>query len=412
MRSRARPLPAAFAVLLLASPALAADPQDFATREHGRYLAIVGDCAACHTEPGGPQLAGGRPIETPFGTLLAPNITPDRETGIGAWTDEEFVNALRRGTGRNGAHLYPAMPYTDMTKLTRDDALAIRAYLETVPPARHTVVANQLPFPFDIRLSMLAWNALFFREGEFHSDAGRSDEWNRGAFIVEGPAHCGACHTPKNLLGGDKSSEAYQGYSLQGWFAPNITNDARRGLGGWSVEEIATYLRTGHNAFAAASGPMGEEVTRSSSQMTEADLRAVAVFLKSLPGQNGERTTPLAAANPAMTAGGAIYGDLCTACHGKDGGGVAGLIPPLKAALSVQSLDPTSLLRVVLRGAQSIATDNAPTAAAMPSFAWQLDDDEVASVTTYIRNAWGNAAPAVAAGAVEKARKTLAARTD
>jgi mono/diheme cytochrome c family protein len=362
--------------------------------------------------PGEAQYAGGRAIETPFGQLLGPNITPDRETGIGAWTDDEFVNALRHGTGRNGVHLYPAMPYPYMTKMTREEVLAIRAYLDTVPPVRHAVNVNQLAFPFDIRANMIAWDAQFFREGAFRPDPGQSEDWNRGAYLVEGPGHCGACHTPKNLEGGDKTSEALQGYALQGWFAPNITNDARRGLGGWSVDDIATYLKTGRNAAASASGPMGEEVARSSSQMTDADLRAIATYLKAQPGQGGERDQPLDPATPAMQAGGAIYGDLCSACHGKDGTGVKNLIPPLKAAPAAQSLDPSSVLRVVLRGAQSVATDAAPTGAAMPSFAWQLDDDEVAAVTTYLRNAWGNAAPAVAAETVGKARGALAQRSD
>jgi mono/diheme cytochrome c family protein len=415
MLERVRLPPAVLAAVLCAAPVVtqaASDPQDFAQRERGRSLTVVADCAACHTVPGGPAFAGGRPIETPFGTLIAPNITPDPDTGIGAWTDDEFVNALRRGTGRNGEHLYPAMPYNYLTKLTRQDALDIRAYLNTVTPVLRDVVANQLPFPFNIRISMLAWNALFFREGEYRPDAGNSAEWNRGAFLVEGPAHCGACHTPKNLLGGDKSSETLQGSQLQGWFAPNITNDARRGLGGWSADDIAAYLRTGHKSAAAASGPMGEEVALSSSHMSDADLRAIAVYLKSRPGQGGERATPVDAGDPAMKAGSAIYTDLCSACHTKDGSGVTTLIPPLKGAPTVQSVDPISLVRVVLRGARSVATDEEPTAAGMPSFAWQLDDDEVASVTTYIRNAWGNAAPAVSADSVGQARTALAGRSD
>ena len=415
MPEAARYIPAVLAALLCAAPAAgraASDQQDFTQRERGRYLALVGDCAACHTVPGAAPFAGGRPIETPFGTLLGPNITPDRDTGIGAWTDGEFVNALRRGTGRDGVHLYPAMPYNYMTKMTRDDVLAIRSYLNTVAPVRHAVVANQLPFPFSIRLSMLVWNALFFREGEFQPDPDKPVEWNRGAYLVEGAAHCGACHTPKNMLGGDKSGEFLQGSALQGWFAPNLTDDARRGLGGWSVDDIAAFLRTGHNAAAAASGPMGEEVSLSSSRMTDADLHAIASYLKAQPGQGGERDVPLDPGSPAMQAGGAIYVDLCSACHGQDGSGVKNLIPPLKGAPAAQSVDPGSVLRVVLRGAQSVATAAAPTGAAMPSFAWQLDDEEVAAVATYLRNTWGNAAPAVAADTVKQARNALAERSD
>lgn len=385
--------------------------QDFPQVDKGRYLTVAGDCAACHTQKGSDQaFAGGRAIETPFGTLLASNITPDRETGIGAWTDDEFVNALTNGTGRNGAHLYPAMPYNYLTKLSRTDALAIRAYLKTVPPVSHEVTSNQLPFPFNIRLGMVAWNALFFTPGAFRPTEGKSDAWNRGAFLVEGPMHCGACHTPKNFLGGDETGQALRGYAIGGWFAPDITNDFQRGLGHWSADEVVAYLKTGHVARAAASGPMAEVVALSSSKMTEGDLRAVASYLKNQPGQEQPAPTP----SPANVTrvGAAIYADECSACHGANGAGVPGLSPGLAGSSAVQSTDPASLLHVVLRGARSVATEGAPTAPAMPSFAWLLTDDQVAAVTTYIRNAWGNAAPAVTGRQAEAARRDLAARND
>jgi mono/diheme cytochrome c family protein len=403
----------AFAVMSLVPAASAADPQDFQQIERGRYLTIAADCAACHTVPGsGQDFAGGRPIETPFGTIVGTNITPDMETGIGAWSDQEFVDALRKGIRRDGRLLYPAMPFPYFTRLTDEDARAIRAYLNTVAPVRQAVVANQLPFPFSIRMSLLAWRVLYFDEGRLTPTAGKPAEWNRGAYLVEGAAHCGACHTPKTMLGGDKSSRALQGSSLQGWFAPNITNDKRRGLGDWSIEDVVAYLGTGHNRIAAAAGPMGEEVALSSSRLTQADLRAIAVYLKDQPGQAGEADKPLDPGDKAMTAGAAIYADLCAACHRMDGAGVAGLLPALAASPAVQSVEPTSLLRVVLRGVRSIGTAAAPTAPAMPSFAWQLDDDQVAAVTTYVRNAWGNAAPAVSVGAAAEARSQLATRGD
>jgi mono/diheme cytochrome c family protein len=193
------------------------DKQDFKQIERGRYLAIVGDCAGCHTLPGsGHDFAGGRAIETPFGVILAPNITPDPSTGIGAWTEEEFINAMTKGTGRNGAHLYPAMPYPYYTKLTRDDALAIRAYFNTIPAVQNSVEPNQLPFPFDVRVDMRVWNELYFTPGTFQPDPNKSAEWNRGAYLAEGLGHCEACHTPKTALGGDKTGERLQGYVLQG----------------------------------------------------------------------------------------------------------------------------------------------------------------------------------------------------
>jgi mono/diheme cytochrome c family protein len=212
-------LAAACLLLLLDTSAAqaAADKQAFDEIARGRYLAIVGDCAGCHNAPGGALYAGGLPIETPFGTLVSPNITPDRETGIGAWTDDEFVNAMQDGTRRGGEHLYPAMPYTYYTKATRKDVLAIRAYLETVDPVHNEVKVNQLPFPFNLRASMVGWNELYFKRGIFTPVAGKSDEWNLGAYLVEGLGHCGLCHTAKNAMGGEETTRALQGGALQGW---------------------------------------------------------------------------------------------------------------------------------------------------------------------------------------------------
>jgi mono/diheme cytochrome c family protein len=389
------------------------DKQDFKQIERGRYLTIAGDCAACHTLPGsGHDFAGGRAIETPFGQLLAPNITPDTQTGIGAWTDDEFVNALTNGTGRNGVRLYPAMPYTYYTKLTRDDALAIRAYLNTVPAVQNPVNPNQLPFPFDIRTSLLGWNTLFFTPGTFQPNPDKSAEWNRGAYLAEGLTHCGMCHTPKNFLGGDKTDESLNGYALQGWFAPNITNDARRGLGGWSVDEIATYLKTGHNSTSAATGLMSEMVSDSTSHMTDADLKAVATYLKDQASQNENQSASDKPDQTVMKVGTAIYADECAGCHTMNGKGASGLFPSLDGSPVVQQTDPTTLLHVVLRGARSAATDEAPTSAAMPQFDWILNDAQVAAVLTYIRNAWGNAAGPVNADEVAKARHALVERSD
>ena len=415
MRSDRTPLAVlpALAVLLAANAAVAADtdPQAYNQIERGRYLAVAGDCAGCHTLPGsGKDFAGGRPIETPFGTLAGSNITPDPETGIGAWTDDEFVNAMTKGTGRNGTHLYPAMPYTYFTKVSRDDALAIRAYLNTVPAVHNPVRSNQLPFPFNVRASLVGWDALYFKPDAFPPVADKSAEWNRGAYLAEGLAHCGMCHTPKNTFGGDKTDEKLQGYALQGWFAPNITNDKRVGLGAWSVEEIAEYLKTGHNRTSAASGPMSEMVTLSTSQMTDADLHAIAVYIKDQPGP--EPKAPPAADAAVMRMGKSIYADECSACHGADGKGTPAMFPAISGAAVVQQADASSLMRVVLRGARSAGTEHAPTAPAMPAFGWLLTDDQVAAVLTYVRNAWGNAAPPVSGRDVTKARKDLVERSD
>src|SRR6478672_9770950 len=239
-----RALFAAIGLAALSGVASAQDLQRFDLIERGRYLAVLGDCAACHTAPGGQPYAGGLALQTPFGKLVAPNITPDRETGIGNWTEDEFVAAMHDGRGRGGKRLYPAMPYPAYTKMTRDDVLAIRAYLATVAPVSNTVIANQLPFPFNIRFAMVFWNWLNFTPGRFQANPQNSAEWNRGAYIVEGAGHCGTCHTPKTLLGGDKTDSPLTGATLQGWFAPNITTDPRKGIGGWTEQDIVEYLRT------------------------------------------------------------------------------------------------------------------------------------------------------------------------
>ncbi len=400
----------AAAFFSLAQDAQAADQQDFGRIERGRYLAITGDCGSCHTMPGSNKpFAGGRPIETPFGTVLAPNITPDRETGIGSWTAQDFISALKSGIGRGGVRLYPAMPYVYYTKMPDADVLAIWAYLQTVQPVNHDVVSNQLPFPFNIRASLIFWDWLYLREGDWKPTAGKSPAWNRGAYLAEGPMHCGACHTPKSILGGDDRSRVFQGYSIQGWHAPNITSSTALGIGAWPADQIAEFLRTGHNSIASATGPMAEEVERSSSLMSQEDLQAVAIFLKDGKTAGGEaQATTAASSSPALKAGRAIFGDACAACHGEDGAGVPGLFPALRSAPTVRASDALSLVRVVVNGAQSASTGGAPTGPGMPSYGWQLSDEQIAAVLTYVRSAWGNGAGAVSKSDVEAARKDFA----
>jgi mono/diheme cytochrome c family protein len=388
------------------------DPQDFSEVERGRELATLADCVGCHTRKGGKPYAGGLAVETPFGNLVSTNITPDPETGIGNWSEEEFDNAVRRGIRRDGAPLYPAMPYNYYTKMSREDVKAVRAYLATLEPVHNEVVANQLPFPFSIRWSMHVWDWLFFTPGAFKPDPTKSHEWNRGAYLVNGPAHCGACHTPKNFLGADISTQALQGSEVQSWFAPNITGDKTRGVGSMSIDEIVALLKTGHNAVAAVSGPMADEVVDATTHYSDADLRAIAAYLQTVPGSGEQPATPVAATDPRMQAGEAIYRDVCSACHAIDGNGVPNLFPSLAKAPQVRADDPTSTIRVVLRGARSVATDAEPNGPAMPSFAWQLDDAQIAAVLTYVRNSWGGAAPAVTADDVANQRDGLKDRTD
>jgi mono/diheme cytochrome c family protein len=389
----------------------AEDSQAFEKIERGRYLAVLGDCVSCHTAPGGKPFAGGAALETPFGALIGPNITPDVATGIGAWTESDLWRAMHEGIGRDGVRLYPAMPYPAYTKVTRDDVSAIWAYLRSLDPVRNEVQPNQLRFPFNIRRPATStWDLINFQPGVFQPNPAKSDAWNRGAYLVEGLGHCGTCHTPKNITGGDRGSEALQGALLQDWYAPDLTEDPRTGIGSWSIEEIVRYLKTGANSYDIASGPMAEAVSNSTSKMTDADLLAIATYLKDRAPRSGRAVTALAAANPRMVAGRAIYEDRCAACHSHSGAGVPNLFSRLASAPLVQSTDPTSLIRVVLIGSRAVATSAAPTAPAMPAFGWNLNDTEVADVLTYVRNTWGNAASAVQPEDVTKLRERLSSR--
>jgi len=400
---RAAFLISAFAITL---GARCADAQDLT--ERGRYLAAAADCEACHTDPAHPdqKFAGGRVLQTPFGELAAPNITPDRDTGIGNWSDAQVDAAVRGGVRADGKRLYPAMPYVYYTRMSADDVHAIRAYLQTIAPVHNAVNTNRLPFPVNIRAVMWIWDALFFTPGDFRPDPSQSAQWNRGAFLAQGPGHCAACHTPKNILGADKRGMAFYGYATQGWFSPDLTENSAQGIAEWSAEDIAGYLKSGHNRYAAASGPMAEEVSYSSSQMTDDDLRAIAEYLKTQPGQSAARA-PKSTTDPDMVAGAAIYEDLCTACHATDGHGVPNLIPDIARSGSVASREPTTLLRVVLQGTPTVATSTEPTAPAMPGFGHRLNDVQVAAVTTYIRNSWGHRASAVTESEVRHARTRL-----
>ncbi|TPL05543.1 MULTISPECIES: cytochrome c [unclassified Mesorhizobium] len=403
MKTLALTLAAGFAGLAL-GPAIAADQADQIIR--GQYQAVLGDCAGCHTKPGGKPLAGGLPLETPFGALIPPNITPDTETGIGNWSEADFRDMMKTGVGHNGVRLYPAMPYPAYTRMTGQDISDLWAYLTTVDPVSNKVEANQLPFPLNIRLSMWGWNLLNFSETPFTPDPSKPAEWNRGAYIVQGAGHCGTCHTPKSFLGADKDSVFLQGASLQGWFAPDITNNAQSGLGKWSEDELVQYLKTGVNAHSIASGPMAEAVENSTSKMTDADLKAVAVYLKSLGSDTGV-AQPAKPDRARMVTGEAIYRDNCSACHGGDGAGAGALFPALSNNSIVAQGNTETLAQLVLAGSQAVHTEHARTTPAMPSLAWRLSDQEVADVLTYVRNSWGNAAPMVSSGDVAAVRKEL-----
>jgi mono/diheme cytochrome c family protein len=383
-----------------AADALSADPV-----ARGRYLATAGDCAACHTRVGGAAYAGGRPINTPIGVIFSSNITPDPATGLGAWTADAFFRAVHKGIGQGGRPLYPAFPYPYFAHLTRADSDGLFAYLKTLRPVTETPPPNKLPFPVNLRFLMWIWDALFFRPATLVADPARSAAWNRGAYLVQGPGHCGACHTPKNFLGADRSSRALQGGRIDNWAAVNLAGDVRDGLGDWSKDDIAEYLRTGRNARTAASGSMTEVIYRSTSRLSDADLAAIATYLKGLAPSG--RTAPLAPSGTPMLAGEAIFLDSCAACHRADGEGAPRLFPPLRGDAALQGTDATTVVRIILGGSRAVPTPGAPTPLTMPSYADKLSDPEIASVATYVRNTWGNAAPRVTASQVAALRRRL-----
>ena len=370
----------------------------------GKALTDAGDCASCHTADPAKPFAGGKRIDTPFGGIYSPNLTPDRDTGLGAWSDDDFYRALRFGVARDGSRYYPAFPYPNFTKLTRQDILAIRAYLATLTPVNHAPRAPELRWPLNYRVVMRGWNWLFFKPGILMPDQQKSAEWNRGRYLVEGVNHCGTCHTPKNMFGADKRDEAYGGNLVQRMFAPRLDAAPRSGLKSWSVEDIAEYLKSGRNGRSHAGELMSEVVVNSTSKMSDADVRAIAVYLKDLPdGAPEPRVTPPSAAQ--MAAGEKLYNGACIACHEADGSGAPRIYPPLPDNANLQSADAASTLRIILDGAQTVTTPRAPNKGSMPGYAAKMTDREIADVTNYIRNSWGNAAPLVTAEDVAKARK-------
>jgi mono/diheme cytochrome c family protein len=371
---------------------------------YGRMLVEIGGCAGCHTADPAKPFAGGKRIETPFGAVYAPNLTPDRDTGIGGWSNEDFRRALREGVAPDGSRYYPAFPYPYFTKLTRDDILAIRAYLATLSPVANKAPPPDLRFPFNLRVAMRIWNSLFFKPGIFEPDQNKSQAWNRGGYLVTGLAHCGACHTPKNMFGADRHGRSLSGGRVAGWFAPRLDGAARSGLKSWSVDDIGEYLQSGRNARSHAGGLMADVVLGSTSKMSDSDVHAIATYLKELPAGQPEAEV-IAPTETEMSAGRAVYDHVCISCHEADGSGAPRIYPPLPGNALLQSADPSSTLRVILDGAQSITTPRAPNAGSMPGYAKQFSDQEIAEVTNYIRNAWGNSASLVTAEQVAKARK-------
>ncbi|MGH8233765.1 MAG: c-type cytochrome [Rhodanobacteraceae bacterium] len=389
--------------------------------QRGRYLARAGDCTSCHTEDGGKPFAGGHPVLSPYGTMYGTNITPDKDTGIGRWSEADFYRAMHAGVDRQGNHLYPAMPYPWFTKVTPGDVRDIKAYLDTLAPVRQVNRQDQLSWPMTDRGVMGVWNKLYFNEGTFKPNPKKSAQWNRGAYLVEGLGHCGACHTAKNLAGAPKGKPLRGGLTIQtstanlfgfwraghvGSFAPSLAGGLRDGLGGWTNAEIVEYLKTGSNDKSSPVDAMEEVVHNSTQHLTEADLDAIATYLKDMPTPKSESTSNMVDRN-TMARGEDVYVDDCTGCHMDHGQGEPHVFPPLKGSSAVQAASPDTMVRVVLHGAGIPVTKSKPTGFEMPAFNEKLDDAQIADVVTYIRNAWDNHASTVSAGAVAKVRADL-----
>ncbi|GJD72651.1 c-type cytochrome [Methylobacterium goesingense] len=378
--------------------------QDADLIKRGEYLATAGDCVACHTAPGGKPFAGNYVLNTPIGKIRTPNLTPDKETGLGNWSADDFYRAFHEGITKDGSYLYPAFPFAWYTKVTRADADAIFAYLKSLPAVHEPRKDSEIPFPFNIRTALITWRTAFFTAGEFQPDPQASAEVNRGGYLVEGLGHCGMCHNANKIVGNSGLAGKLGGGVIDGWYAPNITPDDHTGIGAWSDDQVVTYLKTGAapgNLPGVAAGPMRQTIEESLSKMTDADLKAMVAYLRTQKAKESYKSKDLQAFNAAGAPGAATYLSYCSSCHKPDGKGVEGAIPALAGNTSVQAKGPETVIRVIL-GGLSAQNGYAP----MPAIGAGMTDQEVADVTDYVRNAWGNTAPVIGErGIVATARK-------
>ena len=393
------------------SPAPQADAGTQQTITRGAYLARAGNCLSCHTVPDGRPYAGGRAIPTPFGTLYSSNITPDPDTGIGKWSAEDFWRALHEGKSRDGSLLYPAFPYTNYTKVSREDSNAIHAYLRSIPAVVLAAKPHEMRFPYDKRSLLAGWRALYFKEGALENDPKQTAQWNRGAYLVEGLGHCNACHAARNAWGAVKDDQQIGGglIPMLNWYAPSLASNRETGLGAWPIAEIVVLLRTGVAHRGAVFGPMSQVVRDSLQHLCKEDVTAMAVYLKAQRADDGPdedggiRVT--AEQKEAMDRQGAgIYKDRCAACHQSGGEGVPRVYPPFAGNEALLMRNPVNAIRITLNGGFPPSTAGNPRPYGMPPFAHLLSDDEVAAVVTYIRGAWGNRAAPVSPAEVAGAR--------
>ncbi len=367
-----------------------ASPQDADLVARGHYLALAADCMPCHTGAPKQEFAGGLALNTPFGVIYSPNITPDKDTGIGKWTFDDFKNAVHDGIRADGAYLYPAMPYGAFTKIEDDDLKALWAYLRSLKPINKPQKANGLGFPFNIRDMMFFWRVLFFDEGTFKPDKGKSAHWNRGAYLVEALAHCNDCHTPRNLLGATIPSERFEGAQIDTWYAPNITEKALKEVNKWDKARMVAFLKQGAAANSTTLGPMHVVVHDSLSKLKESDIAAIATYMLGDDTGEGETVEPAKVAEltpKTETKAEKLYDTHCGPCHQKTGEGMKGKVPPLAGNPAVEATDPYDILSVVLQGIPSRGGF-----LTMPSFADQLSNQDIADIANYVRITWGNKA--------------------
>jgi cytochrome c553 len=378
----------------------------------GAYLAQAGHCAGCHTTLGANAYAGGRAIETPFGKVYASNLTPDKTHGLGDWSRDDFWQALHHGRSKDGRLLYPAFPYTNYTRVSREDSDALFAFFQSLPPKALSTPAHELRWPFSSQWALRVWRALYFKPGTYQAAVDKSAEWNRGAYLVQGLGHCNACHAPRNALGASTGGGALAGglIPMQNWYAPALTSVHEAGVANWAIDDIVALLKTGQSTQASVSGPMAEVVRGSTQHLNLADLQAMAIYLKALqaaPAQ-AKQAAPNVPTNASNPRGAKIYEQHCAQCHGEQGQGVAGAYPALAGNRAVSLPTAVNLVQVVLQGGFAPATGGNPRPYGMPPYLLTLSDSDVATVLSHIRGSWGNNASAVTELEVNQIRNQTA----
>jgi mono/diheme cytochrome c family protein len=388
------------------SEALSLDAPAAERVTRGEYLARAGNCAACHTERGGAGYAGGKGIDTPFGTLYAGNLTPDDETGLGQWSADHFWRAMHHGRSRDGRLLYPAFPYPEYTHITREDSDALYAFLRAQPAVKQANRPHDLRFPYDTQLSLAVWRALFFEPGEFQLNENETVEWNRGAYLVRGLGHCVACHAPRNAFGATDGKLDLGGglMPMRNWYAPSLASPREAGVQEWSREEIVRFLKDGTSAKGTAMGPMAEVVWGSTQHLDEKDLGAMATYLRDLPQHAPAPPPPVHVGSDVRELGAKLYKAECAACHGEQGEGGGAAYPPLAGHRTVTMASSANLAKVILHGGFPPTTAGNPRPYGMPPFGQSLTDAEIAAIATFVRGAWGNDAPGVTPLDVQRVR--------